>query len=48
LLNSRQWITLTDRQTVPTPNQGTIDSTFVKSMIAEARGDQSTDADTNS
>src|SRR5262249_34364057 len=39
LLNSRQWTTLAGRQTVPTPNQGTIDSTFVKSMIAQARGD---------
>src|SRR5262249_21480434 len=40
LLNSRQWTTLPDRQSVPTPNQGTIDSTFVTSMIAQARGDQ--------
>src|SRR5262249_2982870 len=39
LLNSRQWTTLPDQQTVPTPNQGTIDSTFVTSMIAQARGD---------
>src|SRR5262249_30570354 len=40
LLNSRQWTTLFPGQaTVPTPNQGTIDSTFVTSMIAQARGD---------
>ena len=39
LLNSRQWSTLSDPQTVPTPDQGTIDSTFVKSMIAQARDD---------
>src|SRR5262249_47078521 len=39
LLNSRQWTTLPNLQSVPTPNQGTIDTTFVTSMIAQARGD---------
>src|SRR5262249_3188053 len=39
LLNSREWTTLPNQQTVPTADEGTIDSTFVKSMIAQARGD---------
>src|SRR5262249_59822767 len=40
LLNSRQWTTLPLQATVPTPNQGTIDSAFVTLMIAQARSDQ--------
>jgi hypothetical protein len=41
LLNSRQWNTIIPGMaTVPTPDQGTIDSTFVTSMVAQARGDQ--------
>src|SRR5262249_15088565 len=40
LLNSRQFTTLPGLGTVPTPNQGAIDSTFVESMVAQARNDQ--------
>src|SRR5262249_35418022 len=41
LLNSRQWTTtIPGVATVPTPDQGTIDSTFVESMVAQTRGER--------